>query len=58
MAPKRIERHKDFFERAWKLQIRCGALFGEDAEDALLLLQKARREVEVWRICCGAIRSL
>ena len=44
---RRIERHRDFFDRAWKLQIRCGALFGEKAEDALLLLQKARREVEV-----------
>ena len=44
---KRIEGHRDFFDRAWKLQIRCGALFGQKAEDALLLLQKARREVEV-----------
>jgi len=44
---KRIEGHRDFFDRAWKLQIKCGALFGEKAEDALLLLQKARREVEV-----------
>lgn len=44
---KRIEGHRDFFNRAWKLQIRCGALFGQKAEDALLLLQKARREVEV-----------
>ncbi len=44
---KRIEGHRDFFDRAWKLQIRCRALFGQRAEDALLLLQKARREVEV-----------
>ncbi len=44
---KRIEGHRDFFDRAWKLQIRCGALFGQRAEDALLLVQKARREVEV-----------
>ncbi|MGD1083015.1 MAG: hypothetical protein ABR881_32275 [Candidatus Sulfotelmatobacter sp.] len=44
---KRIEGHRQFFERAWKLQIRCGALFGQRAEDALLLLQKARREVEI-----------
>jgi hypothetical protein len=44
---KRIEFHREFFDRAWKLQIRCGALFGQAAEDALLLLQKARREVEV-----------
>jgi hypothetical protein len=44
---KRIEGHREFFDRAWRLQIRCGALFGQKAEDALLLLQKARREVEV-----------
>lgn len=44
---KRIENNKDFFERAWKAQVRCGALFGQEAEDALLLMQKARRQVEV-----------
>jgi hypothetical protein len=44
---KRLEFHREFFDRAWKLPIRCGALFGQRAEDALLLLQKARREVEV-----------
>lgn len=44
---KRVESHRDFFDRAWKLQIRCSALFGQRAEDALLLLQKARRQVEV-----------
>jgi hypothetical protein len=44
---KRIEGHRDFFDRAWKLQIRCGALFGQKADDALLLVQKARRQVEV-----------
>jgi hypothetical protein len=44
---KRVESHREFFDRAWKLQIRCGALFGQKAEEALLLLQKARREVEV-----------
>lgn len=44
---KRIEAHREFFDRAWKLQIRCGALFGQKADDALLLLQRARRQVEV-----------
>ena len=44
---KRIEGHREFFDRAWKLQVRCGALFGQKAEEALLLVQKARREVEV-----------
>jgi hypothetical protein len=43
----RIKAHRDFFERAWKLQVRCGALFGETAEEGFLMLQKARREVEV-----------
>jgi hypothetical protein len=43
----RIENNKDFFERAWKAQVRCGALFGQEAEDAFLLMQKARRQVEV-----------
>jgi len=43
----RVAHHKDFFDRAWKLQILCGALFGQKAEDALLTLQKARRRVEV-----------
>jgi hypothetical protein len=44
---KRVQFHREFFDRAYKLQIRCGALFGQSADDALLLLQKARREVEV-----------
>jgi hypothetical protein len=44
---KRIEGQKEFFDRAWKLQVRCAALFGPSLEDTFLLLQKARREVEV-----------
>lgn len=44
---KRIEFHREFFDRAYKLQVKAGALFGQPAEDALLLLQKTRREVEV-----------
>jgi len=44
---KRIDRHREFFQRAWKLQTMCGVLFGEKANEAFLLLQKARREVEV-----------
>ena len=44
---KRVEAHKDFFDRAWKLQVRCAALFGPELEQTFLLLQKARRDIEV-----------
>ena len=44
---KRIERNKDFFERAWKMQVRCTALFGPQVEETFLLMQRARRKVEV-----------
>jgi hypothetical protein len=44
---KRIEANKDFFERAWKMQVRCTALFGPQMEEIFLLLQRARREIEV-----------
>ena len=39
--------HKDFFERAWKMQVRCTALFGPSVEETFLLMQRARREIEV-----------
>ena len=44
---KRIEANKDFFERAWKIQVRCTALFGPKVEEIFLLIQRARREIEV-----------
>jgi hypothetical protein len=44
---KRIEASRDFFDRAWKLQVRCMALFGPEVEETFLLLQTARREIEV-----------
>lgn len=44
---RRIEANKDFFDRAWKLQVKCAAIFGPEMEDLFLLLQKARREIEV-----------
>ena len=44
---KRVQSYKDFFDRAWKLQVRCAAIFGPEMEEIFLLLQKARREVEV-----------
>jgi hypothetical protein len=44
---KRIQANKDYFERVWKLQPRCMAVFGPSAEEIFLLLHRARREVEV-----------
>jgi hypothetical protein len=44
---RRVEAHKEFFERAWKTQVRCTALFGPKVEDTFLLIQRARREIEV-----------
>jgi len=44
---KRIEANKDFFERAWKMQVRCTALFGSEVEEIFLLMHRARREIEV-----------
>jgi hypothetical protein len=44
---KRTRSYKEFFERAWKLQVRCAAIFGFEMEEVFLLLQKARREIEV-----------
>ncbi|SRR6266404_7632350 len=44
---KRIPANKDFFERAWKMQVRCTALFGPQVEETFLLIQRARRQIEV-----------
>lgn len=44
---RRIEVMKDFFDRGWKLQSRCAAIFGPEMEETFLLVQKARREIEV-----------
>lgn len=44
---KRIEHHKDYFERVWKMQPRFMAVFGKDAADIFMKLHKARREIEV-----------
>jgi hypothetical protein len=43
---QRIENHKDFFERVWKLQPRYIALFGAGAEDAFANFHSARRKIE------------
>lgn len=44
---KRIEAHKDFFERVFKLQPRCMAVFGESADKIFLLMHQSRRNIEV-----------
>ena len=44
---KRIEHHKDYFERVWKMQSRFMAVFGKDAADNFMKLHKARRKIEV-----------
>ncbi len=44
---KRMDRHAEFFDRVWKLQAKCTAIFGADMEETFLLLHKARREVAV-----------
>jgi hypothetical protein len=43
----RISAQKEFFERAWKMQVRCTALYGPKVADAFLLMRRARREIEV-----------
>ena len=43
----RIQANKGFFERAWKMQVRCTALFGPQVEETFLLIQRARRQIEV-----------
>ena len=44
---KRVEYHKDYFERAWKMQPRFMAVFGKDAAEIFTKLQQARRKIEV-----------
>ena len=44
---KRIQLNKDFFERVYKLQPRCMAMFGKEADEIFLLMHKARRAIEV-----------
>ena len=44
---KRINANKDFFERVWRAQPRCMALFGPKVEETFLKLHQARRHIEV-----------
>lgn len=43
----RVDQNRDFFERVFKLQPKCMAVFGPTAEEIFRLLHMARREVEV-----------
>jgi hypothetical protein len=44
---KRINQNKDFFERVWRLQPRCMAVFGPNVEATFIKLHQARRNIEV-----------
>lgn len=44
---KRIQQNKEFFEKVWKLQPKCMAVFGKSIEDTFLKLHQARRNIEV-----------
>jgi hypothetical protein len=44
---KRINANKEFFERVWRAQPRCMALFGPKVEEMFLKLHQARRHIEV-----------
>lgn len=44
---KRVENNKEFFQRAWELQVECAAIFGPHVETVFLNVQRARREIEV-----------
>lgn len=44
---KRIEYHKDYFDRVWQMQPKFMAVFGKDASSVFTKLHQARRSVEV-----------
>jgi hypothetical protein len=44
---RRLDHHHDFFESAWKLQPRCMAILGKEAEAIFDLLHTARRDVHI-----------
>lgn len=44
---KRIQQHREFFERAFKLQPKCMAMFGKEAEEIFMLMHQSRRNIEV-----------
>src|SRR5260370_30510068 len=52
---KRIEAQKEFFERAWKIQVRCTALFGPNVEEVFLLMHRDAARSKFQQKCCGMI---
>jgi hypothetical protein len=44
---KRIEAHKDFFDRVWQLQPRFMAAYGPQTEEIFELLHQCRRDIQV-----------
>jgi hypothetical protein len=44
---KRIENNREFFDRVWKIQPRCMAVFGRHIESTFVKLHQARRSIEV-----------
>lgn len=44
---KRVGRERGYFEKVWAMQPRCMAVFGSQIEETFLLVQRARRRVEV-----------
>jgi hypothetical protein len=44
---KRIQFHREFFERAYAMQPRCSALFGVEAENAFNKLHEARHAIQI-----------
>jgi hypothetical protein len=44
---RRIDHHKDYFERVWKMQPRFMAVFGKEAANIFIKVHQARRKVEV-----------
>jgi hypothetical protein len=53
---RRMRLNKDFFERAYKLQPKCMAMFGNEAEVVFNMMHRARGDIEVscasliWRV--------
>jgi hypothetical protein len=52
---KRIEAQKEFFERAWKIQVRCTALFGPNVEEEFLLMHPHAARLKFRQKCCCVI---
>jgi hypothetical protein len=43
---KRIQAHREFFERAGKMQAKCSAVLGPEMDEIFLLMHRARGEIQ------------